>query len=85
MSRKTAWARSNLTALGKALYPHEGNNNGRKWVTILAVGVWSIITLGVAFGFAEKTSVYNQITYVVVAILFEQIGQEKARLKYERP
>lgn len=75
--------RGYAVAFKRCLLPHQSNNNKRKLITLIAVGVWAVITLGIAFGFAEKTSVYNQITYVVVAILFEQIGQEKQLYKRE--
>lgn len=75
--------REYAVALKRSFQPHKDNNNRRKIITLIAVGVWAIITLGIAFGYAQRTDVYGKITYVVVAILFEQIGQEKQIYKQE--
>lgn len=47
-----------LYCLLLAFIPHEYNDHTTKAVTILFITTWSIVTVGIAFGFANPSPLY---------------------------
>lgn len=62
-------ARAAIRALWWTFVPHEHNSPIPKVVTTILMLTWAIITLGIAFGFAEAGDFYPYMTALVFAIV----------------
>lgn len=52
------------------------NNNMEKTLLWFLLAAWTIITVGIAFGYAESTTVYSGITALVWALVGRAWGGE---------
>lgn len=69
-----------VTAAGRALRPHGGNDNGRKLATLGLFLIWGILTIGMA-GFGWKTpEMYTPLTLLLGIILGKMWEIEYERL-----
>lgn len=72
-SKKGAFRRlkAEIIALRRTLWFHEANNDLEKLLGLALFATWSVITIGVAFGYAEATEQYAIIT----ALMWMMIGR----------
>lgn len=75
--------RANLRALRRCFQLHDDNNDSEKKLLWVTLTVWGIIAVGTAFGFADATPTFDQLTTIVVAMLFQQLGYERGILSSE--
>lgn len=73
-----AWLRWQIVGFGRALFPHNKNNDFRKLTTSILFAVWTLLTLGFNPGIPNET--YIAITALVFMILGQQWELEKMRL-----
>lgn len=55
---------------------HDNNNDGRKLVTVVVVGVWAALEVGSAFGYAELPDQFFFIRVVVGVLIGRMWGIE---------
>lgn len=72
-------ARKNAVSLLNAFRRHGSNDDKRKIVTVAVVFVWVMITVGVSYGVADRTQVYDRITIFVFIVVARQWGIELGR------
>lgn len=65
-----------LGALRRTLWFHPNNDDIKKFVAIALIITWSIITVGVSFGYAEVTSEYTIITAIIWMFIGRLWGEE---------
>jgi len=69
-------AYAELYCLALAFVFHEGNNHGRKLVTIVVVAVWAAIEVGAAFGYATVPDQFLLFRVVVGVLIGRMWGIE---------
>jgi hypothetical protein len=76
------WARLKFEArcLRRAVLIHEGNNNARKGVLMVLLGVWAALTLGVSTGPDVPGWVYTSLTAFVFLLAGRMWGIEVRNL-----
>ena len=55
---------------------HEGNNHGRKALTIVVVGVWAALEVGAAYGYADLPNQFLFLRLVVGVLVGRMWGIE---------
>lgn len=73
-----------LRAVVYAAVPHEQNNDVQKLVTIFLLGTWSIVTIGISFGWAVSTPAYAALSVLVWTRFGKVQEQEAGRLEDEK-
>lgn len=76
------WARLQFEAhcFRRAILIHEGNNNARKGVLMVLLGVWAALTLGVSAGPEVPNWLYTSLTAFVFLLAGRMWGIEVRNL-----
>lgn len=74
------WVRHELKAIGCCFRFTPHNSPTQKILLWVVVGIWAVITVGIAFGHATPTTEYSAITAVVWALFGRVWGAEATAL-----
>lgn len=72
-------ARRECRAFLRCFVLHKDNSDFEKVLTWVLLMVWGVITVGIAFGYADATNVYTTLTGVVWLLVGRTWGVESAK------
>lgn len=69
-----------IRSFGRVFRLTDVNSPIEKTILWVLLAVWGTITIGIAFGFAESTTVYSGLTALVWALVGRVWGQEAVKM-----